>query len=51
MTTFTAVAINFEDRILFGPNFNSEDDAWEWLHSPEDILVPVHQSIEVMQQP
>jgi hypothetical protein len=39
MTTFTAVAINFED------------DAWEWLHSPEDILVPVHQSIEVMQQP
>jgi len=51
MSTFTAVAVTYDDRIPFGPFFETEDAAWKWLHSSLiDEPIPVHNSLEVMQQ-
>ena len=51
MSTFTAVAVTYDDRIPFGRFFETEDAAWKWLHSSLiDEPIPVHNSLEVMQQ-
>ena len=45
---FTAVAITSNgDQIPFGPNFQTEEEAWYWLHMESDMCIPVHKSIEV----
>ena len=47
---FTAVAMGSgaRDYIPFGPDFATEDLAWEWLHSPDCIAVPQHREIDVV---
>lgn len=45
--TYSAVAITADSEFIpFGPTFESEDKAWEWLHFECD-LCPVHKEIKV----
>ena len=45
--TYSAVAITADSKFIpFGPTFESEDKAWEWLHFECDLW-PVHKEIEV----
>jgi len=47
IVTYSAVAITADSKFIpFGPTFESEDKAWEWLHFECDLW-PVHKEIEV----
>jgi len=53
MTTFTPVAVTYDDRLPFGPFFESEEAAWKWLHlaDMDEYLVPADiKSFDVEQQ-
>ena len=47
---FTAVALGSgaRDYIPFGPDFDTEDAAWEWLHTPACHPVPLHVMLDVV---
>ena len=47
MSGFTPVAYRGSDRLPFGPGFESEEEAWRWLHGDDLGPVPFHDRIEV----